>query len=195
MKQIIGIKIGMTQVYQGNLAVPVTIVDVSDSKVSLKADGGYEIAVGKRKSNNAEQGKYKALGYVPQRKIWVTGGSTDLEIGDSLDLSMFEVGVTVDVSGISKGKGFQGVVRRWGFAGGPKTHGQSDKQRSPGSIGAGTDPGRVWKGKKMGGRMGGDRVTVRNKKIVAIKDTYILVSGSIPGKNGNAVELKLVESK
>jgi len=90
---------------------------------------------------------------------------------------------------VSKGKGFAGVVKRWGFAGGPKTHGQSDRHRAPGSIGAGTTPGRVLKGKKMAGRKGGDTVTLLNKEIVDIKDNYILVSGPVPGSNGDLVAI------
>ena len=87
----------------------------------------------------------------------------------------------VDVTGTSKGKGFAGVVKRWGFAGGPKTHGQSDRHRAPGSIGAGTDPGRVWKGQKMPGRMGGATITVRNLEIIDIQGDEAFIKGAVPG--------------
>jgi large subunit ribosomal protein L3 len=80
-------------------------------------------------------------------------------------------------------------MKRWGFKGGQRTHGQSDRLRAPGSIGAGTDPGRVWKGKKMGGRMGGQKITLKNKEIVGIKDNYLLISGPIPGANGDLVSI------
>ena len=96
----------------------------------------------------------------------------------------------VTVSGISKGKGFQGVVKRHGFAGGPRTHGQSDRERAPGSIGGGTTPGRVYKGKKMAGRMGGDRISVKNLKVIEIRQDGILVKGLIPGPIKGLVEVK-----
>jgi len=104
-----------------------------------------------------------------------------------LTAELFEPGQIVDVSGTSKGRGFQGVVKRHGFRGGPKTHGQSDRWRAPGSIGAGTDPGHVWKGTRMAGRMGNKRVTVQNLEVVEIvADKHLLlVKGSVPGaKNG-----------
>lgn len=100
-------------------------------------------------------------------------------------------GDKVKVRGTSKGKGFAGVVKRWGFAGGPKTHGQSDRHRAPGSIGAGTDPGRVWKGQKMAGRMGNRRVTIGGVKIIKVQpeEKLIFVKGAIPGNTGSQVSL------
>ena len=104
---------------------------------------------------------------------------------------VFELGDVVMVTGVSKGKGFAGVVKRWGFAGGPKTHGQSDRHRAPGSIGAGTDPGRVLKGKKMAGRMGGDKVSVEGLKVLAIdaENYRMLVSGPVPGASGELLRI------
>lgn len=117
-------------------------------------------------------------------KKGVVLGETKLFIGDVVKPSvLFRVGDKVDVTGVSKGKGFQGVVRRHRFAGGPKTHGQSDRHRAPGSIGASTTPGRVYKGKRMAGRMGGERVTLRNLEIVATADDHLVVSGLVPGYN------------
>jgi len=95
----------------------------------------------------------------------------------------------VTVTGISKGKGFQGVVKRHGFKGGPRTHGQSDRLRAPGAIGARTTPGRVYKGKRMAGRMGHDTVTIKNKRIVGIKENILLISGPLPGSNGDLVKI------
>lgn len=108
--------------------------------------------------------------------------NTEMWVGDEVKAGdIFATNDSVDVTGTSKGKGFQGVVRRHGFAGGPKTHGQSDRHRAPGSIGSGTTPGRVYKGKKMAGRMGGDTITVKNLPIIEAGDTFITVRGLVPG--------------
>lgn len=115
----------------------------------------------------------------------IKAGISDLEgikVGDELKAgSVFTAGDVVKVTGISKGKGFQGVVKRWGFRGGPITHGQSDRQRHPGSIGQRSTPGRVYKGKHMGGRMGGQTVAVKGLRIMSVNDDEILVSGVVPG--------------
>lgn len=105
---------------------------------------------------------------------------------------IFRPGDIVDVTGISKGKGYAGVVKRHHFKGGPKTHGQSDRQRAPGSIGSATTPGRVYRGKRMAGRMGHERVTVKNLQIVEVNDDYILVKGLVPGGRNNLLTLKKV---
>ena len=104
----------------------------------------------------------------------------------------FKAGEFVNISGISKGKGFTGVMKRWGFKGGPRTHGQSDRQRAPGSIGQTTDPGRVWKGKKMAGRAGGKKVTIKKLKIVDFnkKNKVLTVNGPIPGPKTGIVRIK-----
>lgn len=104
--------------------------------------------------------------------------------------SLFKAGDMVDISGVSKGKGFQGVVRRHNFGGGPKTHGQSDRLRAPGSIGPGTTPGRVYKGQKMAGRMGTDRVTVQNLPVVSVEKNKLLVKGLVPGFSGAVLEIR-----
>ncbi len=117
-------------------------------------------------------------------------GETKIFIGDSIKPTVvFKKGDLVKVSGTSKGKGFQGVVKRHHFAGGPKTHGQSDRERAPGSIGSTTTPGRVYKGKRMAGRMGGERVTVRNLEIVEVKDDGIVVKGLVPGAKKGLLEI------
>jgi large subunit ribosomal protein L3 len=113
-----------------------------------------------------------------------------LKIGDQINPKLiFKVGDKVKVAGKSKGKGFAGVVKRHGFAGGPRTHGQSDRERAPGSIGQTTTPGRVYKGKRMAGRMGGERVTLKNLKMVEVGDDYLVVSGLVPGAKGGLLEV------
>ena len=123
--------------------------------------------------------------------------SSDLKVGDLVKIEdIFKKGDVVRVSGTSKGKGFAGAIKRWKFAGGPKTHGQSDRHRAPGSIGQGTTPGRVLKGKKMAGRLGGGRVTVSNLIVVDIdKDKGSLaVSGPVPGRTGGLLEIRKIKS-
>ena len=113
------------------------------------------------------------------------------------DVSLFAPGDLVDVTAVTKGRGFAGVVRRYNFKGGPKTHGQSDRWRAPGSIGAGTTPGRVLKGTRMGGRMGGDRVTVKNLEVLAIdpERNLIALKGAVPGPSGGLVTVKKLASR
>ena len=121
----------------------------------------------------------------------------DVKVGDLVKLSdIFKKGDVVAVTGTSKGKGFAGVVKRWKFAGGPKTHGQSDRQRAPGSIGQGTTPGRVLKGKKMAGRMGGERVSIKNLIVVDIdsEKDLLAISGSVPGNKGGLLVVNKIAS-
>lgn len=177
----------MTRVFEGDHSVPVTIVDTNSCVISSADSKGIELGWGEIKGNQALVGKYKELGHVPRHRVWISGTFEDMKIGDKVEVSGFESGEDVLITGITKGKGFAGVVKRYGFAGGPKTHGQSDRLRAPGSIGAGTSPGRVLKGKRMGGRMGGDKVTQKGKRVVGVKDSYILVSGGVPGANGSLV--------
>jgi len=193
MRALIGIKKGMTRIFNSEgKVVPVTVVDVKDCVLSFVEPMGFELGLGEKKhSNKALTGKYKETKKVPALRRYFQGEleSTDIKIGDEIKPEMFEAGDKVEITGISKGKGFAGVVKRWGFAGGPKTRGQSDRERHPGSIGAGTDPGRVLKGKKMGGRMGQDTITIKGKEIVDIKGTYVLISGPVPGSNGDLIAI------
>lgn len=191
MKALLGIKKGMTRIFDEDRVIPVTIVDTHGCVVSNLEPKGFELGIGEKKHPvKAIQGKYKSLGKVPlQRKYFKGTVEEDVKIGDEVKAEIFEKGDKVTVVAKSKGKGFAGVVKRWGFSGGPRTHGQSDRLRAPGSIGAGTDPGRVVKGKKMPGRMGQDRVTLKKKKIVGVKDTLILISGPIPGSKGDIVAI------
>ncbi len=191
MKALIGIKKGMTRVFKDNKVVPVTVVDVGSCILSFVEKEGFELGIGaKRKPTKAMLGRYKVAKKVPMRTGYFTGSlNNEIQIGDEVKSDIFTIGDKVVVKGVSKGKGFAGVVKRWGFAGGPKTHGQSDRHRAPGSIGAGTDPGRVLKGKKMAGRKGGDTITLLNKEIIDIKDNYVLLSGPVPGANGSLVAI------
>ncbi|OGM06597.1 50S ribosomal protein L3 [Candidatus Woesebacteria bacterium GWC1_42_13] len=116
----------------------------------------------------------------------------DLAVGDKVVASdIFNAGDIVSISGTSKGKGFQGVVKRWGFAGGPRTHGQSDRERAPGSIGQGTTPGRVYKGKHMAGRMGAGQITIKNLQVVSVdpENNLVEISGSVPGARGSLLKI------
>lgn len=196
MKTIIGIKKNMSQIFKedGNV-VPVTFIDVADVVVAHKKTvekDGYNatvIALGKKKNpSKAEIGKFKELGYVPMYAVEVEL-EEELKIGDKVNVAMFDAIKKVNVTGITKGKGFQGVMKRWGFKGGPRTHGQSDRQRHPGSIGMRTTPGRVFKGKKMAGRMGGNTLTVKNLKVVEVDQEHSLLAlkGAVPGNKDSLV--------
>jgi large subunit ribosomal protein L3 len=136
-----------------------------------------------------ELGPFKVL-----REVGLQAGASteSLELGKTFDASLFAVGESVDIVGTSKGKGFQGGVKRHGFRGGPKTHGQSDRTRAPGSIGSGTTPGRVLKGTRMAGRMGNERVTLKKLQVVQADPgrNLLLVKGSVPGANGGLLIIK-----
>ncbi len=203
MTGILGKKIGMTTVFQddGN-AVPCTVIEAGPcyvTQIRTKEKDGYEaIQLGfeEKKDKNTTKpliGKFKkiktpTLRYLKEVRDFPAG---ELKEGDTVTVGLFNEGDTVKVTGISKGKGFQGVVRRHGFGGGQRTHGQSDRQRAPGSIGGSSYPSRVFKGQRMAGRMGNDTVTVRNLKIVKIfsDSNLILIKGAIPGAKTGLVEI------
>ncbi|MCL4392852.1 50S ribosomal protein L3 [Patescibacteria group bacterium] len=195
MKAILGLKQDMTQLFsEEGKVVPVTLVDTTDCFVCGirdKEKDGYNATIlglkKKRKPLKLENAKYRDS-FVPMY-VKEVPFIDDRKIKDKLDANMFDIGEKVVITGISKGKGFAGVVKRWNFAGGPRTHGQSNKERHGGSIGAGTTPGRVYKGKKMGGRMGGDTKTVK-MKVIDIKDNIIALKGAIPGGRGSLVVIK-----
>lgn len=204
MKGLIGKKIGMTQIFDENgLAVPVTLIEAGPCYVTQirnpEKDGynavqlGFEEVKPKRLTGgqlghlkNNELPPLRFLREFRVKEPQVNEGDK-LAVGD-----VFAVGEQVDVVGTSKGKGFQGVVKRYGFRGGPKTHGQSDRQRAPGSVGAGTSPGRVFKGKRMPGHMGFERVTIHNLRVEYVDaDRNLLgVRGAIPGTKGSVVMIK-----
>jgi large subunit ribosomal protein L3 len=188
----------MTQVFSpSGEAIPVTVIEAGPCVVTQirthERDGYAAVQIGfgdiKPKSlNKPQQGHLAKAGrLVRYLREFEADDAEQHEVGQLLNVDLFQVGQMVDVTGTSKGRGFQGVLRRHGFRGGPRTHGQSDRPRAPGSIGAGTTPGRVWKGTRMAGRMGNKRVTVQNLEIVEVlpEQHVILVRGSVPGaKNG-----------
>jgi len=192
---IIGKKIGMSQIFQDDGKVEaVTAVEAGPCcvvQVKTKDREGYnavQLGFGEAKRvNSPQRGHLKDLGkyrYLREFRVDDTG---ELSVGDKIDVSMLEVGDLIDVIGMSKSKGFAGVVKRHHFAGGPKTHGQSDRHRAPGSIGATTTPGRVLKGTRMAGRMGADQVTAQNLEVFQSdpERNLLLVKGAVPGsKNG-----------
>lgn len=206
MKFILGTKERMTQIFdKDGVAHPATILRVAPAKItqvkSVEKDGyeAVQIATGDQKKhrvNKAESGHlggaYKhVMEFRPSevKKETIAG----LEKGATIDVSSFAVGDVIAVSALTKGKGFQGVVKRHGFRGGPGSHGMKNTLRTPGSIGA-TGPQRVFKGTRMAGRMGGDRVTVINLKVLAIdaKENILLISGAVPGRRGTLVEVRSV---
>jgi large subunit ribosomal protein L3 len=192
MKGILGIKQDMSQIFkESGEVVPITLIDTSDCFLCYEKDENVKI-LGlkiKKNPNKPEIGKYKKVKKVP-RFAKEFRGLENLSLGDKVEPNIFEVGEKVKVSGVSKGKGFAGVVKRWGFAGGPKTHGQSDKHRHGGSIGSGTTPGNVKKGKKMPGRSGNYRKTIKNIEVVGVKDNLLLLKGSVPGARGSLVVIE-----
>jgi large subunit ribosomal protein L3 len=195
---LLGRKIGMTQVFtEKGETVPVTVIEAGPcviAQLRTKDRDGYEavqIGFGEiklKRVTKPEQGHLKAAGRLVRhlRELPTTDLSSHT-VGDVVNVDIFTTGEKVDIAGTSKGRGFAGVVKRHGFRGGPSTHGQSDRHRAPGSIGSGTTPGRVWKGMRMAGRMGNERVTVQNLEIVEVdvERHLLLVKGSVPGaKNG-----------
>jgi len=202
MKFILGIKKNMTQIFEENGAVrPVTIIEAGPVVVTQKKDkqkDGYDavqIGYGEKKVKNinkAMKGHLKNLGNFRHLREFRMDKNSELDfnVGDKIEISFFEGIKSVNVSSISKGKGFQGVVKRHGFHGGPRTHGQKHSEREAGSIGTGGKE-KVLKGTRMAGRMGGDKITVKNLKIIKInKDTNeIFVNGAVPGRRGTLVEI------
>ena len=201
MKGILGKKVGMTQVFdeQGEV-VPVTVIEAGPCFVAqvktVERDGYTAVQMGfgetKPKHLTRPQLKHLEKSDLPALRNLREFRMLDDEMpgfeeGQRVAVDIFEVGESVDVTGTSKGRGFTGVVKRYGFRGGPKTHGQSDRLRTPGSIGACTTPGRVFKGKRMPGRMGNERVTAQNLKVVLVdpERNLLAVRGAVPGaKNG-----------
>ena len=192
---IMGRKLGMTQVFKEDGTVePVTAIEAGPcvvSQVKTKAKEGYDavhLAFGEvKKLNQPDKGHLKKIGLFRHLREFRIADPSSLEVGQKIDAGIFQAGDMVHVTGISKGKGFAGVVKRYHFKGGPKTHGQSDRQRAPGAIGSTTDPGRVWKGQRMAGHMGDQRVTALGLKVVQADAArnLILIRGSVPGaKNG-----------
>jgi len=200
MKFILGRKLNMTQIYDASgRAIPVTAVQVRGNVITqvrtTDADGYEAVQVGEgarnpNRINKAQKGHFKDLGSFASVKEFRLDGAVAQKVGDKMEISQFNAGDMVTVSAISKGKGFQGVVKRHGFGGGPRTHGQKHSEREPGSIGGGLRT-RVPTGMRMAGRMGSDRITVKNLKIAHIdtEESVIYVGGAVPGRRGTLVEI------
>ncbi len=209
MAFILGKKLKMTQIWKNDKAVPVTVIQASPAvitQVKTKEKDGYQaVQVGfdstRKKLNKPLKGHLKDLGnfrYLREfrldrglTRITTQTNADNFKVGDILTVEQFSEGDKVKVSGLNKGRGFQGVVKRHGFHGGPKTHGQKNRHRAPGSIGS-TAPQRVLPGLKMAGRMGQERIAVKNLKIIEIdKDKNILmIKGAVPGMKGTLLEIR-----
>ena len=205
---IIGKKLGMSQIFEENGVVhPVSIVEAGPCQVvqvkTADKEGYSALQIGfaekpdrlvkKPEKGHFEKAKSKVFRFVKEFRDF---DADYCKVGESITVDVFRVGDTVKVTGITKGKGFQGVVKRYNFGGGPKTHGQSDRFRSPGSIGASAYPSHVIKGMRMPGRMGGNRKTVRGLQIVKIDPEHNLlyIKGNLPGANNSIVTIRRQES-
>lgn len=197
---VIGRKVGMTAVFaEDGTLVPVSVVAIEPNTVTLlrtpDRDGYSAVQVGAgqaKKLTKPRLGQLKDLPRVRDVREFRLDDVSDYQVGQTLDVSIFSAGDTVDITGTSKGKGFAGTIKRHHFRRGPETHG-SDSHREPGSIGAGTTPGRVYKGTRMAGRMGGERITVKKATIVRAdpERNVLLVKGPVPGaRNGLIVVRK-----
>ena len=197
---IIGKKLGMTQVFsEDGQAVPVTAIEAGPCtivQVKTQENDGYQsvqLGFGYRKRlNKPKTGHLKGLGSFRTLREFRVDDLGSYEVGQQIDVSIFSEGDIVDVTGKSRGMGFAGGVKRHHFHGGPKTHGQSDRHRAPGSIGAGTTPGRVLKGLRMAGHMGNERVTTQNLKVVRVdaQRNLILIRGAVPGAKYGLVMIR-----
>ena len=200
IKGIIGKKLGMTQIFkEDGTAEAVTAIEAGPcTVVGMKtvAKEGYnaaQLGFGQaRRLKSQQRGQFKGSGQYRYLREFKVDDTEAIETGQKVDVSMFKVGDLVDITGVSKGKGFAGVVKRHHFAGGPKTHGQSDRHRAPGSIGATTSPGRVFKGLRMAGHMGNRRVTVRNLEVFEADPArnLLLVKGAVPGSRNRLLLIK-----
>lgn len=191
---IIGKKIGITRVFrEGGEAIAVTAIEAGPCFVTqIKSAGkegynavqlGFEEA---KRLKSSEKGHLKGIRQLSFLREFRVDDVSSIKRGERVDVSFLRPGDLVNISGISKGRGFAGVVKRHHFAGGPKTHGQSDRHRAPGSIGGGTFPGRVLKGMRMAGHMGNRKVTIGNLKVIEVESArdLLLVSGAVPGPRG-----------
>lgn len=205
MKAILGKKLGMTQIFEGDDIVPVTVIKAGPCVVVQKREEGRdgysalqlgfeevkEKALTRPQIEHLRKNQIKPLRYLKEIRVDKDTLSS-YSINNEIRVNIFKKGDRVRVTGISKGKGFAGVMKRYGFKGGPASHGGGQWHRRPGSIGASADPSRVFKGKKMPGRMGREKVTVRNLEVSGIEEdeNILLIKGSVPGKNGGLVMIK-----
>jgi large subunit ribosomal protein L3 len=204
---LLGRKLGMTQIFDETGVVhPVTVVEAGPCVVTQvrtpEKDGYAAVQLGfglDQRLNKPERGHRQASGFMSRTLREVRADDPgEFTVGQVLKADVFATGEIVDVTGTSKGRGFQGGVKRHGFRGGPKTHGQSDRHRAPGSIGSSATPGRVFKGLKMAGHMGDERVTVQNLRILRVdtERNLLLIEGSVPGPNkGLVIVRRAVKAK
>jgi len=199
MPGLIGKKIGMTSVFSAEgKNIPCTVIEAGPCVVTqvktIEADGyeAIQLAFDEKKeksTTNPLKGHFKKAGTTPKAKlVELKEFEEELKLGDVVTVDLFDEDTFVDVTGISKGKGFQGVVKRHGFGGvGDKTHGQHNRGRAPGSLGASSFPSRVFKGMRMAGRTGGDRVKIENLKVIKVipENNLLVVKGSVPGPKGS----------
>ena len=206
---LVGKKLGMTQIFnkEGGL-IPVTLLQAGPCnllQIKSKENDGYSaLQIGfeekkKKRASKAEIGhcsKVKTDVKRVIREFRTDGLDTEYEPGQTLTVSVFDDVKSIDVIGTSKGKGFAGVMKRWGFSGGPATHGCTTP-RSAGSVGAGTSPGHVVKGKKMAGRMGGKRITVKNLEVIKVdkERDMLIIKGAVPGPNGGYIIIRKSRSE
>lgn len=203
MPGIIGRKVGMTSIYSAEgKSLPCTVIEAGPcvvTQIKTQDRDGYEavqLAFGNRKEKNtpnALKGHFKKANTTPKAKLVEFKGFESVNVGDTVDVSIFEEGEYIDVIGTTKGKGFQGVVRRHGFGGvGQSTHGQHNRLRAPGSIGACSYPARVFKGMRMAGQMGNKRRLASNLEILKVLSdrNLLIVKGSVPGANGSTLTLR-----
>lgn len=203
MPGLLGKKVGMTSVFSAEgKNIPCTVLEAGPcvvTQVKTKETDGYDsvqIAYGEKKEKStsaAMKGHFKKANTTPKSKLIEVNGLEDSKVGDEVKVDIFEEGQWVDVTGTSKGKGFQGVVKRHGFRGvNDATHGQHNRLRAPGSIGAGSDPSRVFKGMRMAGQTGNAKATIQNLKVVKVypEKNLIVVKGSVPGAKGSYVLIK-----
>jgi large subunit ribosomal protein L3 len=208
VKGILGAKLGMTQVWDNNKVVPVTVVQAGPCVVTqvrtAETDGYAAVqlaygAIDPRKVNKPEGGHYAKAGVSPRRHIVElrTSDATEYELGQEVTVEAFAVGQPIDVTGKTKGKGYAGVMKRHGFHGLKGSHGVERKHRHPGSIGACATPGRVFRGTRMAGRMGGNRFTVQNLTIQAVdlENNLLLVKGAVPGPKGALILVRTAAKK
>lgn len=200
LEGLLGRKLGMTQIFDANGHIhAVTVVEAGPvvvTQVKTAAKDGYEaVQVGygvKKHINKPMRGHLKKLGDFRLLREFRAVGDGEHNVGDKIGLELFSEGDLVDVTGTSRGRGFAGGVRMHNFRGGPKTHGQSDRHRAPGSIGSGTTPGRVYKGQRMATHMGAIQVTSRNLRVIA-KDEgkgLLLIEGAVPGATNGTVRVR-----
>ncbi|OVE79019.1 50S ribosomal protein L3 [bacterium I07] len=204
MRGLLGKKIGMTRYFDpSGSTVPVTVIEAGPCTVvqikNQEQDGYDAVQLGfiekkEKRANKPQMGHFKKADTTPKRILReFRDFEGEVKVGDQVGADLFNVGERVHLTGLSKGRGFAGVVKRHGFRGGPKTHGQSDRLRAPGSIGQSAYPKRVFKGIKMAGRMGNKKVTVRNLRVLKVYPdrNLLLVEGGVPGARNSIVEIRL----